>query len=400
MRQKKIANILLVVCFTGFLALALAVTLLKPKEDWSYYENRTLAKLEPLSVQTVLDGTFADSVEPVLQDHAAGRKTLLKYSTWTNLYVLRRPVVNEVIPTENMLLSWRQYETVNEDTITQQAQDMADTLANLEQLVQSYGGKFYYVSVPGQYTYFEDEHPDFLNNREEYTDLEIPAFVNAVQERGVNLIEMGQVLDELGNPEQLYSTVDYHYAFSGAYETYKAIMERINEDFNGELTVLGEDNMVVKTLPNPYLGSRSRKIFGLWQTEEKLQIGLPADPIEFTRTDNGQSVAATVYSLPANDTDQVTYSVYMGGDVAQTVIDTQRQELPSVLIYGDSFTNPIEGLMYYSFDKTYTIDLRHYKDMTLADYISMYQPDVVVGIRDYEALLATSGNGNPFEIEQ
>lgn len=54
---------------------------------------------------------------------------------------------------------------------------------------------------------------------------------------------------------------------------------------------------------------------------------------------------------------------------------------------------------WYSFDEMRTIDLRHYKDMTLADYIALYQPDVVVGIRDYESLLSTDYNGSPFEIQ-
>lgn len=351
MKQKKIANIVLVLAFAGFLAAAMVITLGKPQGGWSYYENRTLAQMEELTPQTLWDGTFANSVEPTLQDHAAGRNAL------------------------------------------------AGQLGELRDVVESYGGKFYYVAVPGQYTYFEEVHPDFLNNRDTYTDLEIPAFQQAMEEQGVTLIEMGEILAQQGNPPEYYSTVDYHYTFGGAYATYLAILERINQDFDHSLTVLDEDSLVRETLPNPYLGSRARKVFGLWETDEKLEIGLPAQPIPFTRTDNGQEVPATVYTLPGNDTDEVAYAAYMGGDIAETVIDTGRDELPSLLIYGDSFTNPVEGLMYYSFDEMRTIDLRHYKDMTLADYIALYQPDVVVGIRDYESLLSTDYNGSPFEIQ-
>lgn len=399
MKQNKIANVLVILGFVGFLALALAVTLLKPKGGWSYYENRTLAEPVPLCAETVWDGTFADSVEPALQDHAAGRNLLLKLSAWMDMRMFHRPVVNQVIPTDTMLLSWNPYETPDPALIQQQADYMAGQLGQLRDVVESYGGKFYYVSVPGQYTYFEDEHPDFLNNRADYTDLEIPAFQRAMESQGVNLIEMGEVLEQQGNPPEYYSTVDYHYGFGGAYATYQAIMERINQDMGGSLTVLGESDLVRETLPNPYLGSRARKVFGMWDTSEKLEIGLPVQPIPFTRTDNGQEVPATVYTLPESGTEEIAYSVYMGGDIGETVIDTGREELPSLLIYGDSFTNPVEGLMYYSFDEMRTIDLRHYKDMTLADYIALYQPDVVVGIRDYEALLSTDYNGRPFEIQ-
>ena len=47
--------------------------------------------------------------------------------------------------------------------------------------------------------------------------------------------------------------------------------------------------------------------------------------------------------------EKVQYSVYMGGDMAETVVCTNRPELPSILIVGDSFTNPVEALCVYSF---------------------------------------------------
>ena len=43
--------------------------------------------------------------------------------------------------------------------------------------------------------------------------------------------------------------------------------------------------------------------------------------------------------------------------------------------------------------------MRHYREMSLADYIRLYQPDIVVGIRDYEALLSTDYNGRPFSVQ-
>ena len=86
----------------------------------------------------------------------------------------------------------------------------------------------------------------------------------------------------------------------------------------------------------------------------------------------------------------------MGGDVAETIIDTGRPSLPSVLIYGDSFTNPVETLLYYSFDTMRSIDLRGYKTMSLTDYIETYKPDIVICIRDYESLLSLDGIGTVF----
>ena len=215
----------------------------------------------------------------------------------------------------------------------------------------------------------------------------------------MELLDMGPVLDAAGRPREYYSLADYHYQFGGAYLTYRAILERLSVELGTELTVLDEDSLTAETLSNPYLGSRGRKLFGLEDRGERLTIGLPRDPIPFTRTDNGRETAPTVYALPATSTEEVLYSLYMGGDVGETVIETNRPDLPSILIYGDSFTNPVECLAYYSFDEMRSIDLRHYREMSLADYIRLHQPDIVVGIRDYEALLSADYNGSPFQLQ-
>ena len=116
-------------------------------------------------------------------------------------------------------------------------------------------------------------------------------------------------------------------------------------------------------------------------------------------------MASAVYALPATEDEALTYGLYMGGDIAETCIRTDRSSLPTALIFGDSFTNPVEclayysftnaveSLAYYSFDEMRSVDLRHYKTQSISDYIAAYQPDVVICIRDYEALLSRSDNG-------
>ena len=131
MQQSKWADRFFMIGFLGFLALALSITLMQPKTSWSYYENRTLAQPAELSVETVLDGTFPSSVEPALQDHAAGRNTLMQLSAWTDLHLFHRPVVNQVVPADGMLLGWNPYETPNPAAITAQAEHMAEELARL-----------------------------------------------------------------------------------------------------------------------------------------------------------------------------------------------------------------------------------------------------------------------------
>ena len=396
MKKRKLADFLTIAGFFSFLALALVLTLIRPKGTWSYYENRGLKAWITPTVSSVLDDSYRADMERMLQEHAVGRNILLKTGTWTDLYLLHRPVVNQVVPTEDLLLHWKAYAVPNADTIRAQAEEMGRRLSDLRDVVEAEGGEFLYVAVPGQYSYFEEEHPPYLNNCAQLTELTLGAFEEALAEKDIRWLDMGEVFEELGNPRECYSPTDYHYTMAGAYETYRAILAALNENREEPLFVLGEEERVVETLPNPYLGSRGRKVFGLWDCGETTEVIYSREEIPFTRFDNGAEVAASVYALPGTGEEQIAYSIYMGGDVAETVIDTGREELPSVLIYGDSFTNPVECLMYLSCGEMRSVDLRHYREMSLADYIKLHKPDIVICIRDYEVLLGTDFNGNPF----
>ena len=84
----------------------------------------------------------------------------------------------------------------------------------------------------------------------------------------------------------------------------------------------------------------------------------------------------------------------MCGDISETVLQTDRPELPDALMFGDSFTNPLETIWYASFDETRSLDLRYHTELSLLDYVEEYRPQVVVCVRDYEQMLNLYGNGS------
>ena len=161
--------------------------------------------------------------------------------------------------------------------------------------------------------------------------------------------------------------------------------------------MLTEQDLDFQELPNPYIGSRNRKLYNLWPNSEGAVIGVQKEPVPFTRTDNGQPSEKPLFVLPAEDYLPTTYDLYMGGDFGETVLDTGRPELPDVLIFGDSFTNAMETLLYASFDETRILDLRHYREMSLKDYIAKHQPDIVLCVMNDTFYYTTTGNGAVWE---
>ena len=393
--MKRICEWAMALLFSGVLLVLMAATILLPKNRYSYYENRNLSAFPEITAESVLSGQVFGDLETLFCDYAAGRTTALKAVTWCDLNVFHRPVVNDIVVTDDALLEQLYTMPDTADDIARKAADVAADNAALRDQIEAYGGHYCYIAVPCQYAYYEDEYPSYLENRSAYTAAELAALNSAMDAQGVTHVDMGPIFDSLGHLPAFSSKVDNHYGLRGAYETYRAAVQALNDAYGLALSFPEEGaDVTFSALPNPYMGSRTRKLLGLRGNDEKLLTAAFREDIPFTRFDNGGEVAATVYALPATDTEPLTYGLYMGGDIAETVLRTDRPELPSVLIFGDSFTNAVESLAYYSFNELRSIDLRHYTAQSLRDYIDAYRPDVVLCVRDYQSLLSREYNGN------
>ena len=395
MKRQKLVNVLFTLCFLCFLFAGMAAAIVRPKEETSFFENRELASVPVLSRSSLLSGEWFSGWETYLKDHAPGRETLLETSATLDLFVFRRPVVNDIVIAGDRLLSYNGYKPVDKAAIAEQAAEMANRLQSLDSVVRDCGGSLIYVAVPGQTAYFADSYPAYLDNNAAATAAILSSFGPELAARGVTLLDMGAVFDAMGHPDSFYSATDHHFSLQGAYATYKTIIDRLNSDGRLALPVLTEQDYTATALPNPFLGSRARKIFNLIPSPEKLQIAVLKRDIPFTRTDDGKEAAPPfIYSVPQNTWDAAMYTVYMGGDVGETVIDTNRPQLPNVLIVGDSYTNAVECLLYTSFNEMRSLDLRSYKGLSLTDYIKLHKPDAVILLRDYSVLLSPDGNGD------
>lgn len=327
--MKRICEWAMALLFSGVLLVLMAATILLPKNRYSYYENRNLSAFPEITAESVLSGQVFDDLETLFCDYAAWRTPALKAVTWADLNVFRRPVVNETVVTDDVLLPQLYDPAMSDDDIRAQAKLVAEDNAALQKQVESYGGHYCYVAVPCQYVYYEDSYPAYLTNRSHYTDLELSALTEEMNAQGVCFLDMGPVFDSLGHPPEFSSRVDNHYGLLGAYETYRAAVQKINGDYGLALSFPEEGTDVTfSALPNPYMGSRTRKLLGLRGDDEKLLTAAFREDIPFTRLDNWQEVASAVYDLPATEDEALTYGLYMGGDIAETCIRTDRPLAP------------------------------------------------------------------------
>lgn len=397
--MKRFAQVAFLACFLAVILAVPAGTLLFSKNNTSaYYENRALAEWPEITAEGILDGSLAQSLETWYSDHAPGRATLLKMDTFLSMDVLHRPVVNDIVTTEDVLVPFLDYSEYTPAAYEATVGSMSEPFSKLNRYIEETGGSFYFVGFPEQRIYFEDEFPDYLNNHENEAEAADTIFREALEDEGIAFLDMGEVYDDLGHPADFYSTVDHHYNYYGAYAAYRSILDTLAAD-GWDLPVLTEEDFTFRELPNPYIGSRNRKLYNLWPNQDRAVIAELKDPIAYTRYDNGELSDKPLYVLPAAEDLPTTYNLYMGGDFAETILETNRPELPDVLVFGDSFTNALETLLYTSFDEMRSLDLRHYTDKTLRDYIADYQPDIVICVMNDTFYYTPTGNGDVWPEE-
>ena len=395
MKSKRLADLVFVILFLLFIAVIMIATIVKPKYLTSYYENRTLAKMPALDIRALAKDNYFLGWERYLADQAAGRQTLLKTSTAIDLKVIKRPVINNVVVLDGLYLRHNEFGAADEAKIRAQSKAMAAEMSALDDIVASYGGSFYYVAIPTHYIWYDDEYPWYLNDRKDQTELSLEAFMSDMAAEGVDLLLpfLGLTPENTRDGPPLFSTSDHHFTFFGAYKTYRAIIEKINSDGKYDLPLLDTDDFEFYTLPNLFMGSRMRTLMNVPGLTEHATIAVLNEDVPFTRADNGrQFETPVVFRMPNNPSSVVDYGIYMGGDHAETVIDTGR-DLPNILLFGESFTNAVECILYCSCGEMRSVDLRHYKEMPMSEYVETYKPDIVICMRGYSAMLLLSENG-------
>ena len=389
--RAKIRNMI----FVGLAVLVMiavpVLEVLLPHDGTLFYEMRRAAGVPELTAEGVWEGSYFSGLDDAVSDRFPGRSIVGKTSTKIDL-LMNKPVANKMVTNSDVLLDYFGYIFWDISYLESQAKTIAEGYATLRDKIESYGGYFCYLGIPQQNSYYADQYPDYMDSRLWHTTGIRNYFTAAVEEQKVPYIGMYEVYKELGFPKEYYFETDHHYTFRGAYVAYQTLIERINRDTGLNIPMVEENELDWTTLEKPFLGSSNRKLYGLWDTMDVVEIAEPLESIPFERWDNGTEVPATVYTIPGSS-NWSTYSVYMGGDIAETIIRTNRPELKKILVIGDSFTNPLESLLWMSFDEMRSLDFRYYTAKTLTAYLEEYQPDVVICVRDESVYLATSGNG-------
>lgn len=388
MKLVKRGFILVMILLTGLFIL---LSFRDRRQTVSDYENRRLAAHPSFSVKAVWDGSYFKAWDDYFTDHIYHRDDRMREYLWLQLYLKRVVVSNDVVIAKDCLLPLLPYYDFSGYDYNRKAQAAVDRLSALQQKVEADGTVFLYVGVDEQRTALADRYPSYLYSKQDYYETIASTFRTLCDAEGIHTLFIRDRLDPAEDKLPYYFASDHHFNLHGAYLTYRSVCESLQESL-GSFPVAEEAQLGVYELPGVFYGTYYRQLYDLSPIRERLPVFDQSVMPAYQRWDNGERTDAPLLKLPAEG-EKIQYAVYMGGDMAETVIQTNRPELPSILIVGDSFTNPVEALCVYSFNEIRSLDYRHYEEMDLTAYLALHPVDAVVIIRDNLNYAESAGNG-------
>lgn len=341
-----------------------------PDKEVSELEGRTLETI-PLdinqeSIEGMLSGDYFSKWDTYFSDHILGRNYFV--NTYNKIQkLLNKKRINDVyLGSDDYLFSLSEYKVKTQEEL----QIRAQFFNNLSKTY--YNSQLYVVNLPDKYVVYEDKIPIqgyHSQNKGEFTKLS--------DEFNQEIMVLNLEKTLTSNNQYFYRT-DHHWNMKGVYEGYSQMIRQLQTKFPEIPSIVDEGEFNVEKYPDCFVGSDGRKIGQLLNFKEEIEVWNHPDYEDISVEINGEESSFYHHQYISEDFFNNDYGVYMGGDNGIEIITNPNvdNELSLVLI-GDSMSNPLIPLLSLHFRTIYSYDMRHYKESILAD-LDRLNPDIIM----------------------
>ena len=350
------------------------ILLFKEQKDVMNSENRTAQKIPSFSITEFLNNNYQTDLEEALSDQFIKGESLKTY-----LIGYQNTLYNGVY--SNLFYNNREnsYYSVSKGYM---GFDNADYLlygVYSNDIVQTQIDDFKKVAEPynniknvDKYLYFvnTEQTIDFRNvNNDIYND--ITDLYDTFKSDSLKI----NSFDDYKN--YFYKT-DHHWNYKGSYQGYKDIIN----------LMLGENETLIepkeeKIFPFNFYGTKANrsKFYSYKENFAVYTFDIPSHKT-YINGEEKEYGASSSYLKGEYNTDKniSQYAAYYGGDYAEIVYDFNQSDKENLLIISGSFSNAINELVASHFNKTYIIDLRHYENFNVDEYINQNEIDKFIFI--------------------
>lgn len=372
-------NIVFIICIFLYLCSGCMLTVLGVK-DINNYENRTAYKLPKIGLNAILDKTYQDNTEFAFSDQTLLSSTIKKgYNFVSNSitselsnFIFKNNCDNKYINLgnsmvtfgcDNNLVYYPSYISYNPEEYEKRIENINHIIGNTD--IPLY---IYYVEKDTDINFETGEKSDIYNYLSEHIN------TNNFYKFEINSF------DEFN--DYFYKT-DHHWNHKGSYKAYQELVKILTSEE-------GLEPIDEVCLNDNFSGSKaSYSGASLLYKEQFCAYVFEDNEIDVYIDDEVSSYGDMNYYLE-NPLNKVTYASFYGGDYGEIIFDNKHLNKDNILIIGESYDNAVLNLLANHFNKTFSIDLRHYerqkdKEFNYLEYIRQNNIDKVllIGNRDY-----------------
>lgn len=412
--KKKVSIIYLIFC-AAILILFYSITI-RPQQEISIEENRTLQKIPDFTFKDFFNGNFQDEMENAVSDQllfSIQIKYAVKqfYNNLTNTFSnidskinqtkkesieninLKEEIalVKNISEEEDKLIEKGESEIENLNEINKESEvtqsidenDFIQSDKNCYVYKEVVAGKLYKLDDSGyivEKAHAPEEYEFELYDPQMLANVTFPKylfFIESSESADFNDLKKYNTFEYIKNKmpmtgydrlfyksfdeyKTLFFQTDHHWNHHGSYIGYTKIMKMLE----------GEDVELLQPVRTHvyntiYNGSLARDNLLKCSTEKFTVYEYNLPSYKTFVNDEEKEYGYRSYYVSDEDFPRKTYAnhygMYYGDDWAKVVYDFNQEDKENLLILGTSFTNSVNELIASHYNKTHVLDFRHYK---------------------------------------
>jgi hypothetical protein len=264
-----------------------------------------------------------------------------------------------------------------------------------------------YVQAPFKINKFDNQLPYEI---EDNTNLNADLFLKRIQNGGVKSLDLReQIKNENLDYNTLFFNTDHHWKPETGLWSSGVIAKMLQEEYGFRIdeSHYHQNRYNITPYKNWFLGSQGKRVGSGYAGVDDINLITPKFDTFFNyylphndlvRTGDFREVMLLMENLDQTDYfNSDPYSVYTGGNYPLKIIKNNKSHNDKkVLLVSDSFSLVVTPFLSLASKELHTIDLRHFKDMSLNEYVRLVQPSIVIILYNPGALV---DNNSLFEFE-
>lgn len=329
-----------------------------PKQDFSEDENRVLESAPKITLSSLVDGSFMDSIDSYVGDHFMLRKSFIALNTRIQLMMGKRDLGSNYsrVPAEGGVY-FGSDDHLYEVLLPNRTDIFARNVSAIQLFAKRTALPFYFMPVPSGAQEQQDRLPFSAPSRDQHEELNA---IKAGAGQNTKVIDLFGTLSDRTGSDYYYKT-DHHWNTFGAYKGYEALIKAMN------MKATPQSDFDFKEVSNSFLGTLYSKAILTTQAPDVLYLPVYKKQAAFTQQTGKQQRTDLFWKEYLEKKDK--YSVFLGGNhsvdvVKNSAVDNSKK----LLIIKDSYANSMVPFLATNFQEIHIVDPRYY-NQDIYEYI-------------------------------